>query len=92
MIHFARSGTFSKPTEADWEVLSYQLPTTFVWLLNLICQIIEEPPKMVYAHLCSLESVIFQKHSKLLYTITDAKLLKHRLVQALRALSQCPLP
>ena len=89
-IYWSRSGKFDKVTDADWEVLSSQLPTTFVWLLNLISQSIEEQPKLVYARVCSMETLIFQKYAKLLYTITDPVDLKLRLVNALRCSSQFP--
>jgi len=89
-IYWSRSGRFEKTTDADWEVLSSQLPTTFVWLLNLISQTIEEPPKHVYVRVCSMETIIFQKHAKLLYTITNSEELKTRLVQALRGNSHYP--
>ena len=67
-----------------WQLVSSQLPATFVWLLELICESIEEEPQLVYHHTCVLESMVFQRSAKLLHTLADPKELKKRLVTALQ--------
>lgn len=71
-------------SQQDWSLLSMQLPATFVWMLNLVSESIEETPKQVYVKLSQLETIIFLRHADLRHTLTNPQALRHRLVHALR--------
>ena len=83
-IYWSRTGYFNNMSNQDWAAFSIDLPKIFLWLLNLVSEIINEKPKDLYVTLSYLESVICLRHKKLLHTLTDAKILKHRLVSAMR--------
>jgi hypothetical protein len=72
-----------EPNPEDWVILQTELPGTFVWMLNIVADIIEEKPDYVYAKLTDLETIIFQGSGNLLHTLTDWKELRKRLTSAL---------
>lgn len=94
MLYMPSSGYWSRTTQLkpspstlpdeDWSLLSLELPSTFVWMLNLMSDSIEESPKDIYVKVSQLETIILLRHADLLHTLTDAAALKSRLVNALR--------
>lgn len=82
--YWSRSLYAKAMTNNEWDLFSAELPSTFVWMLNLICDSIEEAPKDLYMTLSYLETIIFMRHTKLEHSLTTPKVLKHRLVSAMR--------
>lgn len=82
--YWSRSAYLKTMTRSEWDLFSTELPSTFVWMLNLISDTVEESPKDLYITLNYLETIIFMRHTKLDHSLTDAKILKHRLVSAMR--------
>lgn len=83
--YWSRSTYLRFMSNSEWSLFSAELPETFVWMLNIICEIIEETPKDLYIKLNYLETIILMRHTKLEHSLTPAKILKHRLVSAMRS-------
>ena len=62
----------------DWLIFSSTLPDTFLWALKLVSASIEEHPKIVYSHLCHVESMIFPERATVLHTLSEPRNLKMR--------------
>ena len=88
LLHLPSSGYWSfdavvHRTES-WQVVSSQLPPTFLWLLNVVAESIEEDPMDVYNGACVIESQLLPKNAKLLHTLAERKEMRQRLLVALR--------
>ncbi|XP_057379813.1 TATA box-binding protein-associated factor RNA polymerase I subunit B-like isoform X2 [Daphnia carinata] len=68
----------------EWDLFSAGLPTTFVWMLKLICESIEESPRDFYIPFNYVETLIMFRNTELKHTLSDCKTMKRRLVGALR--------
>ena len=69
----------------DWNLFSASLPSSFLWLLQLICESIEESPRDFYPTFNAVEAIVFLGHTDVKRNITGKKELKQRLYNALRA-------
>ncbi|EFX79193.1 hypothetical protein DAPPUDRAFT_245298 [Daphnia pulex] len=65
----------------DWNLFSASLPSSFLWLLQLICEGIEESPRDFYPTLNAVEAIVFLGHTDVKRNITG----NQQLYNALRA-------
>lgn len=68
----------------EWQLFSGGLPPTFLWMLKLVCESIEESPRDFYLPFNYLESLIMFRHAKLKHTFSGSKAVKYRMIGALR--------
>lgn len=50
-------------TFVDWNLFSASLPSSFLWLLQLICESIEESPRDFYPTFNAVEAIVFLGHT-----------------------------
>ena len=67
-----------------WNIIESEMPPTFLWFLNLVSDLIEERPEMVYSQMCSIETMLFTKGAKVLHSLSNETEIKKRLVAALK--------
>ncbi|EFX65232.1 hypothetical protein DAPPUDRAFT_117456 [Daphnia pulex] len=68
-------------TFVDWNLFSASLPSSFLWLLQLICEGIEESPRDFYPTFNAVEAIVFLGHTDVKRNITG----NQQLYNALRA-------
>ena len=88
LLHLPSSGYWLLSAVTDhsieaWQLVSSQLSSSFLWLLELISESIEEEPQLVYRHIYAVETMVFQRNAKLLHSLSDQHELKRRLVATL---------
>ncbi|KAI9558157.1 hypothetical protein GHT06_014910 [Daphnia sinensis] len=69
----------------EWNLFSAGLPPTFLWMLKLISEGIEETPRDFYIAFQCVESIIMLRHTELKHTLSEGKQIKSRLVAAMRS-------
>ncbi|XP_045028429.1 TATA box-binding protein-associated factor RNA polymerase I subunit B isoform X2 [Daphnia magna] len=68
----------------EWDLFAVGLPPTFLWMLKLICESIEESPRDFYIPFNYVETLIMFRRTELKHTLSDGKSMKRRLLGALR--------
>ena len=69
----------------EWNLFSAGLPPTFLWMLELICESIEESPRDFYEIFIAVEHIIFFQHAAVKRSLSTKEDLKARLVAAMRS-------
>lgn len=72
-------------TLRDWNLFSAALPPTFLWMLNLICESIEEQPRDFYEVFSKVEAIVFLHHGKVKRSLSNKEDIMKRIRTALRA-------
>jgi hypothetical protein len=72
----------SKP---EWKIFSAGLPPTFVWLMNLICESIEEKPRDFYEVFSQVEALVFLDHATVTKSLSTKKQIHRRIMSAKRS-------
>lgn len=69
----------------EWNLFSAGLPPNFLWMLNLICEVIEESPRDFYEVFTQVETIIFLHHGQVNRSLMDKKEIRRRILFALRS-------
>lgn len=65
----------SKP---EWKIFSAGLPPTFMWLMDLICESIEEKPRDFYEVFAQVEALVFLDHATVTKTLSTKEQIQPR--------------
>ena len=71
-------------SKIEWEVLSSQLPATFLWTLKLISDAINESPEALYCDLAYVESILTLGYGDVKHALRTKAALKRHLVGAMK--------
>ena len=67
----------------EWKLFSAGLPPTFLWMLNLICESIEESPRDFYEVFTTVETIVFLHHAKVTRSLSNKVQIKKRIFNSL---------